>query len=655
MTFLSRSLALDPGDPVHALLSMEEAEAFRAALDALTPEDAALAVTRAPSIHDKSRLIWALEPLRRAEVLDHLHPGFVGALIQNRETENKRLLADLSREQFTRLLRYCSPERAYYWLTLATSFRDTRANMLPLLIPVHDLAAALLTVPEFETHCQEIGDFSTEDLRLDQDFFQELGSATVTVQRPDGLVEEFPIHDPRLRELLEELEHDPEQRDAVVELVGPGGTLQSLPIRDPRLRRLLTTVLNQDPDQYTAITNLFGPEGMLKEFRIRDPRLRRVLQTVIDCDPEHYTALVEAALQISDYQAGHPEDREVVREDPILLDTLLSVEEERERAGLARTERGVDRPRAADLRGVPSLPARQSAELMRAAAAALPAQRQNELSQELQLLFMQEAAYAGGSFAQADLEQAAGRVQSYVQIGLAGLAEGDAGHAAQLLSEQRLRTLMESGARQVERLRQVALRLLPWREVLDSRQLRVLEALQHPDMGVDENGRPVVRIRGEWRGSVQALEPDAMRAELEGISAWITLVRAVGKSRIALRMASPPSASAANRAPKRGGKEEPAKPTGPSAAAVTRSLVVAAILYRYWDPGLVQTEDLARFRAAFVDPETGRCTATAFRALAEAIHTLAADRKLEARAVEEISRLLSCALDELAAEQETRR
>ena len=40
------------------------------------------------------------------------------------------------------------------------------------------------------------------------------------------------------------------------------------------------------------------------------------------------------------------------------------------------------------------------------------------------------------------------------------------------------------------------------------------------------------------------------------------------------------------------------------------ALVVAAILYRYWDPGLVQPEDLARFRAAYLDPDTGRFTAT---------------------------------------------
>ena len=112
MTFLSLSPVLDPNDPAHALLLLQEEEALQAAINAMEPEAAARAIGQAPTIDTKSRLVWALAPDRRAEVLDHLHPGFVGALIQNQETENKALLGDLSREQFTRLLRYCSPERA---------------------------------------------------------------------------------------------------------------------------------------------------------------------------------------------------------------------------------------------------------------------------------------------------------------------------------------------------------------------------------------------------------------------------------------------------------------------------------------------------------------------------------------------------------------
>jgi hypothetical protein len=551
MTFLSRSASLDPGDPVHDLLSLQETEALRAAVNALDPEDAALAVGRAPTIEEKSRLIWALEPDRRAEVLDQLHPGFVGALIQNREAENKALLGDLSREQFTRLLRYCSPERAYYWLTLATSFEDARANLLPLLVPLSELAAALLTAPEFENHCCAIGDYNVEDLRIDLHGFKDLALAIVTV---------------------------------------------------------------------------FGPDGMLKAFPIRDPRLRQILQTILDHDPEHYAALIHAALELSDYEGNHPEEQEVVSEDPILLDDLLTIEEERVRAGLAAPEVEASRHQAADIRSVPSLPAQQSAELMRSAAGMLPAQRQTELSQEMQFLFLQEAAYAGGSFAEADLEQAAGRVQSYLQLGLAALADGDTEQAARLLSEQRLRTLMESGARQVERMRQVALRLLPWHEVLDSRQIRLLQSLEHPDLGVEaESARPVLRLRPARGGAAESLELETARQELEQVSAWITLVRAVGKARIALRMQDA------------------------TAAALTRSLVVAAILYRHWDPALVEPADHQRFRETYLDPATGRFTPAAYHALAEAIRTLAAERKLDTATLQDIARLLARAMDELAA------
>src|SRR5262249_51005935 len=178
-----------------------------------------------------------------------------------------------------------------------------------------------------------------------------------------------------------------------------------------------------------------------------------------------------------------------------------------------------------------------------------------------QLLFMQEAAYAGGSFAQADLEHAASRVQLYIQLGLAGLADGDPEQAARLLGEQRLRTLMESGARHVERMRQVALRLLPWREVLDRRQLCLLESLEHPDVRLEGSDQPMLRLRRAQSGPKAEAGPlslalDAVPAALEEVSAWITLVRAAGKDRIARHM------------------------PGMDPAAIARALLVAALLYR---------------------------------------------------------------------------
>jgi hypothetical protein len=265
---------------------------------------------------------------------------------------------------------------------------------------------------------------------------------------------------------------------------------------------------------------------------------------------------------------------------------------------------------------------------MRSAMGTLPVPRRAELSEEMQLLFLQEAAYSGGSFAQADLESAAGRVQTYVQVGLSGLAVGDAETAAKLLADQRLRTLMESGARHVERMRQVALRLRPWHEILDPGQVRLLESLVRPRVGVDAagQGQPVLFLqplpKSRERGAIPL---EAIPSQLEAIGASVNLARAVGKDQVVRQMAD------------RG------------TAAVVRLLVVAALLYRRWEADLVETGDVERCRETYLDPATGRFLPTAYQALAEATRDLAVRRKLTPRSTEEIARLLAQALDELAA------
>jgi hypothetical protein len=623
MTFLSRSFSLDPNDPVVQLLSLQDAEALRAAMNALAPTDAARAVGQAPSLEEKSRLVWALAPHLRREVLDHLHPGFVAALIQNREEENKRLLSSLSREQFTRLLRFCSPEQAYYWLSLAVSFDEARANMLPLLIPVDDLATALLTEPEFRSHCDAIGGADMDDVASRLPDLAAAEDAYAVLTWPDGREEEYPLRDGNLDELREDLEGFEDAVSVTIRMLGADGRYHecALPMGGAGAWSLenLRADLSEFKDMVLALLAVFGPDRILKEYPVRTPRLRRLLQTILDHDPEHYAALIHAAIEVSDYRDGHPEEPEVVSDDPVLLKELLTPEEERARAGLTpsngtpgdETHRRVapSPPRPV----VPQLPVQRSGELMRAAMGTLPAPRRAELSEEMQLLFLQEAAYAGGSFAQADLESAAGRVQTYVQMGLSGLAGGDAEAAAKLLADQRLRTLMESGARHVERMRQVALRLLPWREVLDPNQVRLLESLIRPRVGVDAagQGQPVLFLRPLPKSRETGTLPlEAVPGQLEAIGAWVTLVRAVGKEHVACHL------------PNR------------TAADVARLLVVAALLYRRWEADL--------------DPETGCFTPAAYQALAEATRDLALRKKLTPRATEEIVRLLAQTLDELA-------
>src|SRR5258708_1125441 len=55
--FLSRSPLVEPGGPVQALLSLEEPQALQAAMNALEPEEVALAIGQASTLDEKSRLI----------------------------------------------------------------------------------------------------------------------------------------------------------------------------------------------------------------------------------------------------------------------------------------------------------------------------------------------------------------------------------------------------------------------------------------------------------------------------------------------------------------------------------------------------------------------------------------------------------------------
>ena len=109
------------------------------------------------------------------------------------------------------------------------------------------------------------------------------------------------------------------------------------------------------------------------------------------------------------------------------------------------------------------------------------------------------------------------------------------------------------------------------------------------------------------------------------VSGWVALVRAVGKARIEQRL-----------------------PRYKDTGALTRALVAAAILYRFWDPLLVEAADLKRLRETYLDTVTGHFNEAAYRALAEAIRTLATERKLQAPVVEEIARHCARAMDELA-------
>jgi hypothetical protein len=202
----SRSLAeVRIGDAVGRLLSATRVEDLENLLAVSRPWVAGLAVRSAPSLEQKTALLWAMEDRQRREVLDFVPPALVGALIQNLEDENRYLLGDLTLEQYRSLLRLCSPERRLYWIRTALTFTDARANLLPLMLPTAELVDILVTQPEFEEHCRGFAEFPIEDARISGDAMDDPAQSILDLLGPEQVLLQFPVQDQALEDVLRHL------------------------------------------------------------------------------------------------------------------------------------------------------------------------------------------------------------------------------------------------------------------------------------------------------------------------------------------------------------------------------------------------------------------------------------------------------------------
>lgn len=162
----SQEVAEALADTARKLLSLERPEELQEALSALTPERAAQVVLYAPSLEAKTRLLWAMGQAQRAEVMDHLSPILIAALVQNLETPNAGLLGNLSRQTYLDLLNLCSPSQQFYWLFLACQSQDPSAQMLPLFLEAETLAQILLTSAEFRELLPQMTRIGPRDIQL---------------------------------------------------------------------------------------------------------------------------------------------------------------------------------------------------------------------------------------------------------------------------------------------------------------------------------------------------------------------------------------------------------------------------------------------------------------------------------------------------------
>ncbi len=188
---------------VQSVLKLRDPEALEAALERLSPSDAALAVGLAAGLEAKSAILWGLADARRREVLDLLPSPLIAALIQNLEEDNRFLLGDLSIPGFQSLLQLCSPERQFGWLLRALSFTDVRANALPLLLPTAQLVEILLTRAEWHDHLRGLADFPIEDQRLPAEALQDPAQAMIDLYGPEGFLRQFPVQDPELAQAIQ--------------------------------------------------------------------------------------------------------------------------------------------------------------------------------------------------------------------------------------------------------------------------------------------------------------------------------------------------------------------------------------------------------------------------------------------------------------------
>jgi hypothetical protein len=200
---------------------------------------------------------------------------------------------------------------------------------------------------------------------------------------------------------------------------------------------------------------------------------------------------------------------------------------------------------------------------------------------------------------------------------------------------------MELGARRVERLRQVALRLRPLRAVLDAEQQALVESLVLPQVTLDAEGQPAL---ARWADGIPDGPPrppllpmtsgtpllslEEAQDQLEKVAAWAGIARA-----LALR------------------RTEAALQAAGSVELLLAAVDLGAVLYGRIELGLAELDDLPRFAARYLT-KRGQPNAIAIRALGRALDPWVAAHQLDAAAT---GALFTAGLDRLAALAAARR
>ncbi len=359
-------------------------------------------------------------------------------------------------------------------------------------------------------------------------------------------------------------------------LLSDAGVRRALPRllnfeRAERWRQLLTT-----NEWHKNIDELLMADTgeLLTRVSIKNKAVKAVLQSLLDYVPELYLEVVNLARERATRIDENPDEFDDLTAAPFGLPELL---------GSAPAGEGVSTDKAEDTSPLSELIPEGGDPVFALATAGLSPTRKALLEGQLKTLLRNEIV-ATASFAQSDMQRAAGRVLFYLRAGLESFGP-TLGDAIQALEAQSLTEISAIGARLAEGYRQRALALSGLRDFLDARQKQFLEAMKQPEAGINpETREPVLYLatkakqeRPEWYPTPLS----EVQTRLSDAGAWGALARAAFGTVERLHLIY---GTAKTR-------------TWDEAA---RRTVLALVLYRRWEPELVRpVEDYTAFRRQY--------------------------------------------------------
>ncbi len=108
----------------------------------------AAAIEAAPTISEKSRVLWEMSPATRYHTLEVLPAPLVAALIESDPEQNTGLIANLPIEKFQQMTSLGTSAQGRTWLERAVQSGSLAGSILPSLMTANDLAQMIITAPD---------------------------------------------------------------------------------------------------------------------------------------------------------------------------------------------------------------------------------------------------------------------------------------------------------------------------------------------------------------------------------------------------------------------------------------------------------------------------------------------------------------------------